>query len=75
MLTKDNRLYLSISTVIIAKAKKISDVVEEEDGIEFQHTTARASDREVRNVDSTIETIPRKCQPSIQESIDSHSDT
>ena len=40
MITKD-RLYLFISIVITARAKKISEAVEEEDRIEFQNTTVR----------------------------------
>ena len=60
MPTKDSKLCLSTSIVTIVKVKKIGDEEAEEDGIEFQNTTARcqASDREVRNVDSTVRTIP-----------------
>ena len=67
MITKD-RSYLFISTVITARAKKISDAVEEEDGIEFQYTTVRyqTSDREIRNVESAIKTIPGNVNPAFR---------
>ena len=49
MLTKDSKLCLSTSIIIIVKAKKTGDEEAEEDGIEFQNTTIRyqVSDREV----------------------------